>query len=201
MRPRSALVPILALALTATVPAAAAAQGFGIGPRLSFVRGDVPTGQPSTRFWGGIMRIPLSRRVALEGSLDYRTETSDNGLTRVKERPLQASVLLFPVRSTVSPYILGGYGVYNRTIEVLDDNALLLPVITESERRSGLHIGFGMELGFGRHAAFVLDYRYRFVRFGEADIESGESPVNLPLIKDRLSHQGSMWTSGVAFYF
>lgn len=199
MRPEPLRLICLALVILVGAPLAAAAQGVGIGPRLSFVRGDVPTGAPSTRFWGGVLRLPLSKRVAVEGALDYRTETDETGLIRVKERPLQGSLLLFPIRSTLSPYVLGGYGIYNRTVEVLDDDALLLPAVSESERRSGLHFGFGAEVLFGRRVAFILDYRYRFVRFGQA--ESGEDPVNLPFLKDHLSHEGSMWTSGVAFYF
>lgn len=198
---RSVRIPLLALALVMVVPAAAAAQAFGIGPRLSFVRGDVPSGTPSTRFLGGIARMQLSRRVVLEGALDYRTEKSPDGLTRVKERPLQGSLLLFPVRSTLAPYVLGGYGIYNRTVEVINDSALLVPAVSASERRTGMHIGFGAELHLGRRAAFVIDYRYRFVRFGSPAEGDGEEPVNLPFLKERLSHRGSMWTSGIAFYF
>jgi hypothetical protein len=190
---------VSALLLVAGFPLVSAAQGIGIGPRLSFVRGDVPTGTPSTRFWGGMIRLPLSRRLAVEGALDSRVETHDTGLVRVKERPLQGSLLVFPVRSRLSPYVLGGYGIYSRTVEVLDSDALLLPATAESERRSGLHFGFGAELFLGRRAAFVLDYRYRFVRFGQAG--DGEEPVGLPFLKDHLSHEGSMWTTGVAFYF
>lgn len=198
MRCRS-LLPLLALALLTGLPATVSAQAFGIGPRLSFVRGDLPSGTPSTRFWGGIVRMQLSKRMVLEGAADFRSETSDDGLTRVKERPLQGSLLMFPVRSTLAPYVVAGYGVYNRTVEVIDETALLVPAVAVSERETGLHLGFGAELRLGRRAAFIVDYRYRFVRFGAA--EGDEEPVNLPLLKDRLSHRGSMWTSGIAFYF
>lgn len=193
------VLPLVVVALLAGLPATASAQAFGIGPRLSFVRGDLPSGTPSTRFWGGIVRMQLSKRMVLEGAADYRSETAEDGLTRVKERPLQGSLLLFPVRSTLSPYVVGGYGVYNRSVEVIDETALLVPAVAVSERKTGLHLGFGAELMLGRRAAFIVDYRYRFVRFGSA--ESGEEAVNLPLLKDRLSHRGSMWTSGIAFYF
>src|SRR5690606_39857774 len=108
-------------------------------------------------------------------------------------------VVMFPVRSTLAPYVVAGYGVYNRTVEVIDETALLVPAVAVSERETGLHLGFGAELRLGRRAAFIVDYRYRFVRFGAA--EGDEEPVNLPLLKDRLSHRGSMWTSGIAFYF
>jgi opacity protein-like surface antigen len=192
-----ARVAALVLAAVAAVPAGAAAQGVGLGPRLSFVRGDVPSSTGSTRFFGGILRMRSSKRVVLEAAADFRTERSEDGLSRVKERPLQGSLLLFPARSTFSPYVLAGYGLYSRTTETLDLTGV--PTATVSERKTGAHVGFGAELFLGRHAAFLLDYRYRFVRFGRP--EEDETPINLPGLGSRLSHRGSMWTSGVAFYF
>ena len=58
-----------------------------------------------------------------------------------------------------------------------------------------------------RWRSFVLlgvalfgDYRYRFVHFGDVAVDS--QPINIPLISAaKLSHQGSMWTTGMAFYF
>ena len=69
---------------------------------------------------------------------------------------------------------------------------------TSTEKKTGWHLGAGAELFVHRHAAFFADYRFRFVKFGE-DAEGGE-PIDLPGLH-RLSHQGSMWTGGMAFYF
>jgi opacity protein-like surface antigen len=181
----------------AVFPALSAAQGIGVGPRMSFVRGDQPADDDSTRFFGGILRLGLSRRLALEGALDFKTTESADGLSRIKERPLQASMLLFPVRSTLAPYILLGYGWYSRTVESLDSTGAEAEDL--SSRRTGAHIGAGAELMLGRHAAITLDYRYRFVSFGSP--VDGESAVNLPIIGSRLSHRGSMWASGLVLYF
>lgn len=194
---RLARLAVLLVVAMAAVPAGVEAQTIGLGPRLSFVRGDVPSGTGSTRFLGGILRLRSSRRVVLEGAADFRTERSEDGLIRIRERPVQGSLLLFPVRSTLSPYLLAGYGLYSRTTDTLDLAGA--PTATVSERKAGTHVGFGAELFLGRRAAFVLDYRYRFVRFGEP--ENGETPVELPGLGGRLSHRGSMWTSGLAFYF
>ncbi len=178
-------------------PAGSAAQGLGVGPRMSFVRGDLPSDADSARFFGGIVRLGLSKRLALEGALDFKTTEAADGLSRIKERPLQASMLLFPVRSTLAPYVLLGYGWYSRTVETFD--AAGAEAESLSDRRTGAHIGLGAELALGRHAAITLDYRYRFVSFGgPAD---GESPVSLPIIGSRLSHRGSMWASGMVLYF
>lgn len=180
------------------LPRAVLAQGFGMGPRFSFVRGDVPSDSPSTRFLGGTIRMSSSKRVVLEVAMDYRSERSDDGLTRLRERPLQGSLLLFPVRSTFSPYLLGGFGLYTRTTDVLGPTGLV--TASASTRETGAHAGFGAEVFVGRHAALFADYRFRFVRFGTP--EAGSEPIDLPGLDSlKLSHRGSMWTSGMAFYF
>lgn len=193
------LVP--ALVLLWGLPALASAQGFGIGPRMSFIRGDVAAGTPASRMFGGTIRLRSSPHVALEGALDYRSELSVDGLTRVRERPLQGSILLFLARSTVSPYLLGGWGIYQQTTDTLSGTSTV-PVSSTVERKTGAHVGIGAELLLTRHTAFFLDYRYRFVHFGSPT--GTEEPINIPipgLSKLSLAHQGAMVTSGVAFYF
>lgn len=192
------VVTTAALALAA-FPGRAYAQAFGIGPRFSFVRGDVGTGAPSTRFFGGTMRIRSSKHVALEGSMDFRSETSLDGLSRTRQRPLQGSLLIFPVRSTISPYLLGGFGLYKQTFETLNPSTGGVSAST-SASKTGWHVGAGAEIGLGKHAAFFADYRWRFVHFGAPAID--EQPINVPIVDSiKLSHKGSMWTSGMAFYF
>ena len=94
---------------------------------------------------------------------------------------MQGSLLLFPVRSAFSPYVGGGIGVYSQTQETL--NAIGVVTASTTEKKIG-----------------------RFVKFGDAT--AGSEPINIPggtvfpaLKSVHLSHQGSMWTSGVAFYF
>jgi hypothetical protein len=176
----------------------ASAQGFGIGPRMSLVRGDVPSGTPSARFFGGTIRMQSSKRVVLEVAADYRTEMLADGVIRERQRPIQGSVLLFLARTAFSPYVLGGYGLYQRKVEVLDSIGNVVSSISDKE--TGAHMGIGAELFVSRHAALFADYRYRFVRFGEA--EEGSKPIDIPFVDQaKLSHRGTMWTSGVAFYF
>jgi opacity protein-like surface antigen len=183
---------------TVTAPTAAYAQAFGIGPRFSFVRGDLTTGTPSTRFFGGTVRLRTSKRVVLEGAMDFRTDTSANGLERRREQPMQASLLLFPVRSTFSPYLLGGFGLYNVITEAASTPGTF--VETSRDKKTGWHLGLGAELSVSRHAALYADYRFRFVRFGTAAAD--EEPISIPFNSTvKLAHKGSMWTSGIAFYF
>lgn len=193
-----ALPSVLALAVLGFHPVSAAAQGFGIGPRMSLVRGDQPSGTPSVRFFGGTLRMQSSRRVVMEVAADYKTQILGDGAFRQRERPLQGSLLFFLARSTFAPYVLGGYGLYQRTLETLDATGTVVSAVTD--KKTGAHMGFGAELFVSRHAALFADYRYRFVRFG--DPADGEQSIDIPFTDAvKLSHQGTMWTSGVAFYF
>jgi len=176
----------------------ALAQTFGIGPHLSFVRGDLTTGTPSQRFTGATVRLG-GGHAGIEVSFDYKSTVSQDGTARIRELPLQGSLLIFLGRRTVSPYLLGGFGTYTQAADVKGDNGLF--VNQTMTRKTGVHMGFGAEVFFLRHAAFFVDYRYRFVKFG-GEAEPGDQPINIPIISSaKISHNGSMWTTGVAFYF
>jgi len=183
----------------AGLPSASAAQSFGIGPRLSFVHTGVPAGAgPATRFAGGTLRLASSRHVVLEAALDYRAEFSADKQTRVRQTPFQGSLLLFPVRGVFSPYLLGGLGIYSQYTDTLGPAGTV--VETTKTRTSGWHVGGGAELFLLRHAAVFADYRFRFVHFGASD--PGAEPIDIPGLKSlHLTHRGSMWTAGMAFYF
>jgi len=208
-------VGVFALAAIA-VPGTAAAQMLGVGPRFSMIRGDLATNTPSTRFFGGTLRLNTSKNVGLEGSLDFRTTTDITKSQRLRETPLQGSLLIYPFRSVLSPYALGGLGIYTRTYELLGPSGVISQ--TAQERKTGMHLGFGGELRVAKHAVAYMDYRYRFVKFGNSAASStgtsasssssaGSIAMNsligsipgLSLLK--FSHEGSMWTGGVAFVF
>lgn len=185
------------LPLVAALSALPCYAQIGIGGRMSMIRGDVEAGTSAERFTGGHIRALLSPRTGIEVALDRRTETNDAETQRVREYPLQASLLLFPVRSAIAPYVLGGGGWYTSTVDTLNNHET---VSSESTREFGWHGGFGAELRMGRHAAAHADYRYTHLRFGDEDETSGaegESGV------DRLlpSYKGSMWTAGLTIYF
>src|SRR5262245_50568073 len=183
---------------TLMLPTTAAGQSLGLGPRVSFVRGDLPSSTPSSRFAGGTLRMSSSRHMVLELALDYRAEYSADRMTRHRETPLQGSLLLFPARGVLAPYLLGGQGIYSELVDRLDATGKVLE--TATTRKTGWHLGAGAELFVNKHAALFADYRFRFVKFGDAATE-GE-PIKIPGLDSlRLSHQGSMWTSGMAFYF
>jgi hypothetical protein len=198
------VVSVLAFAALLSGATPVVAQSVGLGPRMSFVSADSHSGTAASRFLGGTLRMQSSKHVIFEAALDYRTQTSLDGKARMRERPLQGSLLLFPVRKAFAPYLLGGFGVYSQTFESLD---LLGKVAsTTTDRKTGAHIGLGVELFMSRHASLYVDYRLRFVRFGLP--EAGSEPVTVPgssfipgLSGLNISHKGSMWSSGMAFYF
>ena len=198
-------LPIAVLSLVCVLPVGAGAQSFGIGPRFSFVRGNLSSGTPSSRLVGGTMRIVTGPHTALEGAIDYRAYVNDAGTERIRETPMQGSLLLFVTRSGLAPYVLAGLGVYSQTHEPLTASGLTTGSTTE--RRVGWHLGAGAEIRIAPNTAFFADYRFRFVRFGEP-ADASQQAITIPgttllpaLEKVKLSHEGSMWTSGVAFYF
>ena len=191
---RVPLIGKVVLVALLAVPEVAAAQGaFGIGGRLTWVRRDVDIEEDSTRFTGGHIRARLSPKTAFELSLDVHTETNALETARVREYPIQASLLLFPVRTVFSPYLLGGAGWYSQKFETLAGDET---IASETVRDFGWHAGFGAELKLGGHAGLHADYRYTFLDFGNDDDEDeGILGSVLP------GYKGSMWTAGLTIYF
>jgi opacity protein-like surface antigen len=189
---------VCAALLASSAPAAAQGQSFGIGGRISFVRADVDDEDTdSQRFFGGQIRARMSPRSAFELSLDLRTDTDLTETVRVRQMPIQASLLLYPVRSVFSPYALGGAGWYATRVELLAGDET---VSSETTREFGWHAGFGAELRMGPHAGLHGDYRYTFLDFGDDDDEEEDDDGGL-LTRFLPSNRGSMWTVGLTLYF
>jgi opacity protein-like surface antigen len=179
---------VVACVLAAATPCAAQ---IGLGGQMSVVRGDVSSNTSAERFLGGHIRMSLSPRSALEVSIDRRKESNAALTERRVEIPLQGSLLLFPVRSTIAPYVLGGVGWYTTRIEQLTAGSV---TSSTSSRRFGYHAGLGGELRLGRHAGAHADYRYTFLKFGNDADDSILGRV-------KPSYEGSMWTAGLTVYF
>lgn len=202
---RSRCFPVLAgVALLAWLPAPAAAQdGFGVGMRVAMVRDDAHVESDAVRFLGGQIRLGMSKRTAVELSMDFKTDTSLDETIRVKDRPIQASLLLYPVKAQFSPYLLGGVGWYKREVAQMAGDEV---VSAESNTEFGYHAGFGAQLRMGRHAGLHADYRYTFLDFGGDDepavagLTERSSLLGFPtsLLP---GYRGSMWTAGLTVYF
>lgn len=175
----------------------AAAQGFGVGARLAWIRSDVDVDidQESVRFIGGQIRLGLSQRMGVELSIDRHSESFELLNQKVKETPIQASLLLKLAGGGFQPYLLGGPGWYKRSVSPIEGPADDLDVSTTE---FGWHAGGGVEVRAGRHFGIHADYRYTFLDFNDDDDEEiGGGFVGrlLPGFK------GSMWTVGATVYF
>jgi Outer membrane protein beta-barrel domain len=190
---------LLALLL---VPTLGFAQdgGIAIGPRLTFVRGDEASPEGSQRFVGGALRLG-SGRAAIEIAMDYRSDVTGNLTERVKSYPIQGSLLLYPVRARLAPYLLGGIGWYTQKVTRFSAPTGTLIEGEETTREMGYHAGFGAELRAHRRVGLYGDYRYTMIGFG-GDDDSGFLPGWIPGSERlKLSHEGSVFTWGALFYF
>jgi opacity protein-like surface antigen len=188
-----ALITLLGVCGLLAMPTSAAAQAFGIGARIANIRSDATSDSDSVRFIGGQIRLGLSERIGVEVSLDRHTESLEALNERVKEYPLQASLLLRLAGGGFQPYLLAGPGWYTRRVEPLDGAAE--DGITT--RKFGWHGGFGAEIRMGRHAGLHGDYRYTFLDFNDDEDEEASGFVTRLLP----GYKGSMWTVGATVYF
>lgn len=190
-------------ALLAGAPAFAQGGAVGVGVRVSLVRGDAAVVETADRYTGGFLRARLSPHSGLELALDYRSQVNADLTERLRDLPIQASWLVYPVRAAIAPYLLVGIGWYAQRVDVLADG---VPVESRTARKVGYHAGLGGELRLGRRVGLHGDYRYTFIGLGsdEAGREPGAVPIpGLDGLQRRLglSHKGSMWTWGATVYF
>ena len=188
---RSAGRPLcLSLTFVAVLAAAApAAAQFGAGARIAMVHREINGDDDSVRFTGAQIRLG-SARTAFELSFDRRSEDFELLNEKVKETPIQASLLLYLAGGGFKPYLLGGPGWYKRSVEPLDGSGESVSTTT-----FGWHAGFGAEFRPGRHFGIHGDYRYTHLSFDDDDEDEGFISSLFP------SHDGSMWTVGFTFYF
>jgi len=185
------IVLLVMVAAALARPGVAAAQGFGVGGRIAWVKADSEVDVDSVRFNGGQIRL-VSRRWGVEVSLDRNSEEFEAINQKVTATPIQASLLLRLAGGSVAPYLLGGPGWYKRHVEPIDGPDDLDLDTTEF----GWHAGGGLEILAGRHFGIHGDYRYTFLDFGkDDDEEEGLIGGLLP------GHRGSMWTIGATIYF
>jgi opacity protein-like surface antigen len=169
----------------------------------------------NTRFTGGFLRLNVSKHMALEGSMDFQSETNSAGTGRIHNAPIQVSGLVLPIRSALQPYFLAGIGWYRHKLEALDNGEA---VLTTQSTDFGYHTGVGGQVMFGKHASAYVDYRYTWVDVNGISglmgtIRSAASLTTvigaLTSLKNQdakdstssISRSGSMWTAGMAIYF
>lgn len=193
---------VFSAVLVAAAPPAQAQGSIGIGPRLSFVKGADNSAEGSERFSGGVLRLN-GGKTAFEVALDYRSALTGDLTERITDLPIQTSLLVYPVRARLAPYLLAGMGWYSQSVERFSAAGATTPVEENTTRRMGYHAGFGADVRVHRRVAVHGDYRYTFLRFGESEDRTvGSTPRLIPFAERlKLSHEGSMFTWGATFYF
>jgi len=142
------VIPVLAQGITLV----------GIGPRAGYHKS--ADAEEGSLMFGGALRLKLGA-LAVEGAIDYRSEEYENGAVKVKQWPVSASVLFYPLPIV---YGLAGAGWYNTTYEFSDQVPGNGALEDRTEQEMGYHIGAGIELpiikptiAFGIRYVF-LDY-------------------------------------------
>jgi opacity protein-like surface antigen len=180
-------------------PAQAQQTTIGVGARIAMVKVDARADDDSTRFTGGFLRLS-GNKTAIEVSFDYRS--TEDLLEQISYMPIQASLLYYPVRVRLSPYLLGGVGWYAENVKRFAAPGDEDPVAEDTTRRFGSHFGLGAELRLHRRFALTGDYRYTFLHLGEDDEAIYSTPSLIPFADALdISHEGSMFTWGAVFYF
>ena len=113
-RQKHTAIALIAFGCLLASAAPASAQGFGIGPRIAWVRPntDADVDVDTLRYFGGQIRI-LSSRFGFEVSLDRHSESFELLNQKVTDMPIQTSLILRG-GGRVAPFILGGPGWYKR---------------------------------------------------------------------------------------
>ncbi len=131
------------------------AQTIAIGPQLGYHKSEDAEG---SLLIGTMGRIYLANSLALEASINYRSEDYENGAVKTKMYPVMVSGLLY-----FFPLLYGtvGAGWYNTKIDYSSTlNSLGFKDETKSE--FGYHLGIGAELGLG-NLILTGDVRYVFL--------------------------------------
>ena len=157
--------------------------GLSLGGRAAYYR---TKGADSGDLSEGVQaRYHLTRRWALEGSVDLRQDRFAG--TKVDVIPMQFSVMIYlmPHGYRFAPYILAGGGWYYTHVYTPVDS---------SEFRFGPHAGGGVEFFLNEAWSFGGSYRYLWTE----DINSRDSAH--PLGRN-FSDKGFMLTAAVNYSF
>jgi len=161
-------------------------KGLSIGPRMTYsTPKDADSGQWSL---GAQARLHLSPALGLEGSIDHVSNKYFADLATVKTYPLQLSVLAYLMPgAAVSPFLLGGVGMYYTQIDVPLAN------ISDTSSRFGTHAGAGVELMLNEFLSLDATYRYVWIE----DLKSKDASLANKTYQD----SGSMVTVALNFLF
>ncbi len=176
---RKTILILMVLGLSSTM----FAQGLGIGPVLGYSK--AADAEEGTLMGGLSLRARLSPALGVEGSILYRSEKYAKDRVTVKNWPVMATALIYPI-----PIAYGaiGAGWYNTTITYDYENIRLVEPDDETSQEFGWHFGGGVELPLGPSTKFTGDIRYVFIDYdfeeapGQNDVESDFFVINVGIL-------------------
>jgi opacity protein-like surface antigen len=138
--------------------------GIGIGPQIGYQRaGDADEG----RFMiGGLVRIRLTSALAVEGSINYRTEQYADNMISVRSWPVLVSALFYPLPIV---YGVAGAGWYNTTF-TFDPGFGQFNLADKTQTNFGWHIGAGAEIPVANNLSLTGDIKYVFLNYDWNDL-------------------------------
>ena len=148
------------LAIISVLPISARSQGSAFfGPNLGIQRTSGADG--SNYLVGATLRLKLMPAIGVEGNVGYRQEKFGSGALTVKQWPVTATGLLYPV-----PIIYGGLGAgwYNTTFDY-SSTYNLLGITDETTQKFGWHLAAGVELPASPSVKLFGDVRYVFLDY------------------------------------
>ena len=145
---------LLAFALAAGIALAHAAEIIPSVGLSKSINGDDTN--PSA---GLALRGQLAPMLATEVGVQYRSESRDNDLLRVKMWPITTSLWLTPIPAL---YAGAGVGWYNMSFQYSD--AVVPPLENHTEQDFGVHVGGGVRVPVTPAAALDLNGRYVMLR-------------------------------------
>jgi opacity protein-like surface antigen len=163
MKIRMMLIIILTVLFTAQSEAQyrdsprATESSIGVGPQIGYQRaGDAESGRIML---GAFIRAKLSMALAIDGSVNYRTE--EYGPINVTSWPVLLSVLFYPVPAV---YGLAGVGWHFSTIS-FENSRFEDDLEDRTESPFGFHLGAGLELPLGESMKLFGDIKYVFLNY------------------------------------
>ena len=152
-------VAVLAILLLAGVERTQAAE---IIPSVGWSR---PVDGDEAKISGGVaFRGDLLPILKDEIAVSYRSDSQMDGLLRVRQWPITASLWLQPVPSL---YAGGGVGFYHMTLDY-DQDRIPLAIQDETREEFGVHLGGGLRVPLAPTAALDLGGRYVMMRDQES---------------------------------
>lgn len=152
------------LLILVLLPFSARSQTVGIGPHLGIQKAQ--DAQSSNFLVGATVRMRMAPIFGLEGDIGYRQEKFGSGAVHVRDWPVTATALLYPL-----PVIYAGLGGgwYNTTLDYADAYNRA-GFADETTHQFGWHLAGGVELPASPQIKFFGDVRYVFLDYKFLDL-------------------------------